>query len=255
MTIERKPPLLTVPAWTPLCHAVRWIENDTAFMTLENALATVDAPIVDGSDFASSQKSLVLLAREGKIRGKAKIEIRDRRSDRFTDDFDYQPDCCSDALIDRFHGLLEKDGEWLSEDYFQLSAKTWDRRSICWRTNSLLYCQDGFELSYYEILISGRDLLKVFTNATDFDEADEVQESVVSTSPSAETRRNNTMLKIIAGMAYDTLGWRPNVRGPAAKEIEDATARIGARVSADTVRTILNEASEFLDITDLSDRE
>ena len=71
--------------------------------------------------------------------------------------------------------------------------------------------------------------------------------SPLKKSKSAETRRTNTLLKIIAGVAFDVYGWRPGISGSAPKDIEDATNRIGARVSEDTVRNTLADAADFVD--------
>ena len=56
-----------------------------------------------------------------------------------------------------------------------------------------------------------------------------------------------TLVKIIGGLAYDSLGWRPGIRGDAATEIASATERIGSPVSDDTVRDVLRKAAEFVD--------
>lgn len=61
-------------------------------------------------------------------------------------------------------------------------------------------------------------------------------------------RRMQTCLKIIAAVAYDAYGWRPSVRGSTAKEIESATQRIGSSISDDTIRSVLQDAAEFVDI-------
>lgn len=63
------------------------------------------------------------------------------------------------------------------------------------------------------------------------------------------TRRYNTLLRIVGALAADTLGWRPGVPGSTAREIEAATERFGARVSDDTIRTVLAEAEEQLDFS------
>lgn len=64
---------------------------------------------------------------------------------------------------------------------------------------------------------------------------------------SASVRRMNTCLKTIAAMAIDGYGWDPSKRGPTAGEIASATQKIGAPVSEDTIRSVLQKAKEFID--------
>jgi hypothetical protein len=60
-------------------------------------------------------------------------------------------------------------------------------------------------------------------------------------------RERNTLLTIIAAMAFDGYGWNPRqAKSPMAKDISAAVQAIGSSISDDTVRKYLREAAEII---------
>ncbi len=68
---------------------------------------------------------------------------------------------------------------------------------------------------------------------------------------SGQTRTMNSLMKLVAAMAYQKYGWRPGkpgkMPGPA-KQIAGATDDIGASISENTIRKHLNDSLELIEI-------
>jgi hypothetical protein len=62
-----------------------------------------------------------------------------------------------------------------------------------------------------------------------------------------DPRERSSFLKLITAMAMDVYGYDPTAaRSPIPKEIEDIALRLGLQITADTIRKILREGSQYL---------